>query len=133
MQSSSTIKQEPNNVTHADIVQRGWEAVGRGDWDTLIADYHADMLFVMPSQNDRLDGTGAFRGALENLGAALPPGFEILSIRQIGEFEEVVSIVEWKCNQIPQGSQFSVLFKFANDKVTEERWYVDTEQWKAAF
>ena len=23
----------------ADIVQRGWEAVGRGDWDALVADY----------------------------------------------------------------------------------------------
>jgi len=26
-----------------------------------------------------------------------------------------------------------VLFKFTDGKVHEERWFVDTEQWKAAF
>ncbi len=32
---------------NADIVQRGWEAVGRGDWDALVADYTEDMRFVV--------------------------------------------------------------------------------------
>jgi hypothetical protein len=31
-------------------------------------------------------------------------------------------------------SQCAVLFKFGSDDlITEERWFVDTEQWKAAF
>ena len=38
----------------ADIVQRGWEAVGAGDFDTLVADYVEDMVFIMPGQTDVL-------------------------------------------------------------------------------
>ncbi len=120
-------------VSDVDVVKRGWEAVARGDWDTLIADYTEDMIFVMPGQNDVLEGTAAFRNALENLGAALPPGFDITSIRQIGDAGEVVSVVEWKSDKVPGGSHLAVLFKFTEGKVHEERWFVDTEQWKAAF
>jgi ketosteroid isomerase-like protein len=132
MSDQQAENQNNDQVSHADIVQRGWEAVGRGDWNTLISDYTEDMIFIMPSQNDVLEGTVAFRSVLDNLGAALPPGFEITSIRQIGE-DEVVSIVEWKCEKIPGGSQLSVLFKFEGGKISEERWFIDTEQWKAAF
>lgn len=117
----------------ADIVQRGWEAVALGDWDTLLADYTKEMVFVMPGQNDVLEGKVAFRNALENIGNALPPGFSINAIRQIGEGEEVVSIVEWKSSKVPEGSQLAVLFRFSGTKVQEERWFVDTEQWKVAF
>ena len=119
--------------SNAQIVQRGWEAVARGDWDALTADYVDDMVFVMPGQNDVLDGKRAFRDALNNLGAALPPGFAITGIRQIGDGAEVVSVVDWKCDKVPGGSQLAVLFRFSGDKVREERWFVDTEQWKAAF
>ena len=120
-------------ASDANVVKRGWEAVARGDWDALLADYTDDMVFVMPGQNDVLKGPAAFRKALENLGAALPGGFEITSIRQIGESGEVVSIVEWKSAKVPEGSQLAVLFKLTGGKVREERWFVDTEQWKAAF
>jgi ketosteroid isomerase-like protein len=120
-------------ITDAEIVQRGWEAVAKGDWDTLVADYTEDMIFIMPGQNDVLTGRTAFRDVLNNLGAALPIGFEITSIRQIGNDGEVVSIVEWKSEKVPDGSQLSVLFKLTNSKVYEERWFIDTEQWKAAF
>ena len=114
-------------------MDRGWGAVARGDWEALIADYTADMIFVMPGQTDVLTGRSAFRSALDNLGAILPPGFAITSIRQIGESGEVVSIVEWKSDKCPGGSQLAVLFRFAGDKIFEERWFIDTEQWKAAF
>ena len=117
----------------AGLVARGWEAVARGDWDTLIADYTEDMIFVMPGQNDVLEGRAAFRGALENIGAALPPGFAITGLRQIGGGTEVVSILEWTADKVPGGSQLAVLFRFTGDKIVEERWFVDTEQWKAAF
>ena len=43
-----------------EIVTRGWEAVGRGDWDTLVADYTDDMVFVMPGQSDVLEGRAAW-------------------------------------------------------------------------
>lgn len=115
------------------VVARGWEAVARGDWDGLVADYTEDMLFVMPGQNDTLRGRAAFRAALDDLGAALPPGFEITGLRQIGEQGEVVSIVEWKSARVPEGSQLAVLFRLTGGKVREERWFVDTEQWRAAF
>ena len=91
------------------------------------------MVFVMPGQDDVLEGRDAFRASLNDLGSALPPGFEITSLRQIGEVGEVVSIVEWKSDKVPAGSQLSVLFRLTEGLVTEERWFVDTEQWKAAF
>ncbi len=120
-------------TSDAEIVARGWDAVAQGDWDTLIADYTDDMIFVMPGQNDVLTGTTAFRGALENIGAVLPPGFEFTSIRQIGDSGEVVSVIEWKSDKVPGGSQLTVLFRLTAGKVYEERWFIDTEQWKAAF
>ena len=118
---------------HAGIVERGWQAVARGDWDGLVADYTADMVFVMPGQADKLHGRPAFRAALDTIGAALPPGFTITALRQIAGGGEVVSIVEWTSEKCPDGSQLAVLFRFAGDKICEERWFIDTEQWKAAF
>lgn len=119
-------------ATDSDIVARGWDAVANGDWDRLIADYTDDMIFIMPGQDDVLKGTGAFRTALENLGAALPAGFEMKSIRNIGDSGEVVSIIDWTSNAVPQGSQLAVLFRLRSGKVYEERWFIDTEQWKTA-
>ena len=116
----------------ANIVQRGWEAVGAGDFDTLVSDYVEDMIFIMPGQADVLEGRQAFRAALDSLGEILPPGFEITGLRQIEGGNEVVSIVEWKSEKIAD-SQLSVLFKFNGDKIYEERWFLDTEQWKSAF
>ena len=133
MYDSKTASSNDTALSDAEIVKRGWEAVAAGDWDALIADYTGDMLFSMPGQNDILEGTVAFRSALEVLGTLLPPGFDITSLRQIGENGEVVSILEWKSDKVPEGSQLSVLFKFNDGKVFEERWFVDTEQWKAAF
>lgn len=133
MNTSETAILDREAISTAAIVARGWEAVARGDWDALVTDYTDDMVFVMPGQNDVLDGKIAFRTTLENLGAALPAGFEISAIRHIGDGAEVISILEWTCDKLPEGSQLSVLFKFDGDKIAEERWFVDTEQWKAAF
>lgn len=115
-----------------DIVQRGWDAVAIGDFDSLVTDYREDMKFIMPGQSDILEGRSTFRTALDGLEKILPPGFEITSLRQIEGENEVVSIVEWKSQKITS-SQLSVLFKFEGDKIYEERWFIDTEQWKAAF
>jgi hypothetical protein len=115
----------------ADIVQRGWDAVGAGDFDTLVTDYVEDMTFIMPGQTNVLEGRQAFRAALDDLGKILPPGFEITGLRQIEGESEVVSIVEWKSEKVA-GSQLAVLFKFKGDKIYEERWFIDTEQWKSA-
>jgi ketosteroid isomerase-like protein len=115
-----------------DIVQQGWEAVGRGDFDTLVEDYVEDMVFIMPGQSDILEGRQAFRAALDGLGEILPPGFEITGLRQIEGENEVISIVEWKSERV-EDSQLSVLFKFDGNKIYEERWFLDTEQWKSAF
>ncbi|ABZ74867.1 conserved hypothetical protein [Shewanella halifaxensis HAW-EB4] len=115
----------------ADTVQRGWEAVAAGDFDKLVADYVEEMVFIMPGQTDILEGRTAFRSALDSLGDLLPLGFEITDLRQIEGDNEVVSIVAWKSEKV-SGSQFSVLFKFVDGKIYEERWFVDTEQWKAA-
>lgn len=131
--SNGTERDMTITPSHADIVQRGWDAVGRGDWNTLFADYTADMLFVMPGQTDELRGTAAFRVALENLGAALPPGFEITALRQISDGDEVVSILNWRSTKCAGGSQLAVLFRFTGDKISEERWFVDTQQWRACF
>ena len=116
----------------ADIVQRGWDAVGAGDFDTLVVDYVEEMTFIMPGQSDLLKGRQAFRSALDSLGAILPPGFEITGLRQIEGENEVISIVEWASEKVV-GSQLCVLFTFKGDKIYEERWFIDTEQWKGAF
>lgn len=116
----------------ANIVQRGWDAVGAGDFDTLVADYTEDMKFIMPGQANVLEGRQAFRTALNGIREILPPGFNITGRRQIEGESEVVSVVEWKAEKIA-ASQLSVLFKFKGDKIYEERWFIDTEQWKSAF
>ena len=116
----------------ADIVQRGWEAVGAGDFDTLVADYVEGMTFIMPGQTDILEGRQAFRAALDGLGEILPPGFEITGMRQLEGENEVISIIEWKSEKVSD-SQLSVLFKFEGEQIYEERWFLDTEQWKSAF
>lgn len=119
-------------MTLADIVQRGWDAVGKGDFDTLVGDYTPDMVFIMPGQGDVLKGREAFRLALDGLGEMLPPGFEIKGMRQIEGENEVISVIEWKSDKITD-SQLSVLFKFKENLIVEERWFIDTEQWKTAF
>ncbi|TWX69600.1 nuclear transport factor 2 family protein [Colwellia demingiae] len=116
----------------ANIVQRGWDALGAGDFDTLVSDYVEEMIFIMPGQGDVLKGRQAFRSALDNLGEILPPGFEITGLRQLEGENEVVSIIEWKSDKII-ASQLSVLFKFEGEKIYEERWFIDTEQWKSVF
>ncbi len=133
MPATETASLHKDTISNTEIVKRGWEAVGSGDWDALIADYTADMIFVMPGQDDVLKGRAAFRDVLDNLGAALPPGFEITAMRQIEGNGEVMSIVDWKCDKIQGGSQLAVLFKLSASKIYEERWFMDTEQWKAAF
>ena len=77
------------------------------------------MLFIMPGQEDLLEGRQAFRAALDGLGEILPPGFEITGLRQLEGEQEVVSIIEWKSEKV-SGSQLSVLFKFNGDKIYEE-------------
>lgn len=116
----------------SNIVQRGWDAVSSGDFDALVKDYVEDMLFIMPGQSNVLEGRKAFREALNGLGEILPPGFEITGLRQLEGENEVVSIVEWKSEKV-EASQLSILFKFRRDKIYEERWFIDTEQWKSAF
>jgi hypothetical protein len=45
-----------------------------------------------------------------------------------------MNVVEWTSTKLPDGSQSAILWKFDGDgQITEERWFVDTEQWKAAF
>lgn len=114
------------------IVQRGWNAVGAGDFDRLMDDYVENMVFIMPGQDDVLEGRQVFRSALDGLAGILPPGFEITELRHLEGDDEVVSIVEWTSSKIG-GSQLSVLFRFRDDKIYEERWFIDTEQWKRAF
>lgn len=116
----------------SDIVQRGWDALGAGNFDALIQDYREDMAFIMPGQGNLLKGRHSFRAALDGLSRILPPGFQITKLRHIEGDNEVVSIVEWKSTKIVN-SQLAVLFKFAQDKIYEERWFIDTEQWKGAF
>jgi ketosteroid isomerase-like protein len=119
-------------MTLTDIVQRGWDAVAAGDMDTLVADYTDDMIFIMPGQDDVLKGIPDFRAAVENLGAAVPAGFEITGLQHIEGPGEVVTICSWKSTKVA-ASQVAVLFRLRDDKIYEERWFVDTEQWKGAF
>jgi len=125
-----------SNDVYIETVKTGWADLARGDLDALAAAYADDMIFVLPGQNDVLHGKAAFRSALDALGEALPPGFEITGLRYFsGETEgELANIVEWKSAKIPQGTQSAIGWRFNSDgQITEEHWFVDTEQWKAAF
>ena len=125
-----------SNMRSNVILKAVWEAVERGDLEALTAFYSDDMIFVLPGQNDILRGRAAFRSVLETMSDALPPGFEITNVRYFsGEKDgEIVNVVEWKSTKLPTGTQSAVLWKFnAANKIAEERWYIDTEQWKVAF
>ncbi len=115
-------------------LKKGWDALGAGDMDTLASYYAEDMIFVLPGQNDVLEGRAAFRQALDSIGEALPPGFNITDLRYFPGEDEIVNVVEFTADKLAGGSQCAILFKFDGDnQITEERWFVDTEQWKAAF
>lgn len=121
-------------AVHKETVKKGWGYVAEGNWDALVADYHEDMKFVMPGQNDVLEGAANFRRALDKFGEIVPPGFEILEMEHYeSEAQNVMSVFTWKCTKIPEGTSSSILFKMREGKIEEERWFIDTEQWKAAF
>jgi ketosteroid isomerase-like protein len=116
------------------VLKRAWEALGAGNLDLLASFYAEEMIFVLPGQNDVIKGRAAFRAALDGIGQALPPGFKITDLRYCVGDNEVVNVVEWTADKLPGGSQSAILWKFDDaDRILEERWYVDTEQWKAAF
>jgi ketosteroid isomerase-like protein len=122
------------NTKQIDDLKAGWAALAAGEMDKLASFYAEDMIFVLPGQNDVLKGRSAFRSALDSIGQALPPGFEIKDLRYCPGDNEIVNVLEFTANKLPNGSQCAVLFKFNGDGlITEERWFVDTEQWKAAF
>ncbi|MGI9372009.1 MAG: nuclear transport factor 2 family protein [Hyphomicrobiales bacterium] len=115
-------------------LEAGWAALAAGDMDTLASYYVEDMIFILPGQDDVLEGRQNFRAALDGIGDALPPGFDIKSLRYCAGEGEIVNVIEFTSNKLPNGSQCAVLFKFNTaGLITEERWFVDTEQWKAAF
>lgn len=115
-------------------LKAGWAALAAGDMDKLASFYAEDMIFVLPGQEDVLEGRSAFRKALDGIGDALPPGFDIKDLRYCPGDDEIVNVLEFTADKLPGGSQCAVLFKFNSDGlITEERWFVDTEQWKAAF
>ncbi len=122
------------NSSMVETLKQAWDFLGKGSFDGLAALYATDMVFVLPGQNDVLNGRNAFRAALVDIGAALPPGFDIKDLRYCVGDSEVMNVVEWTSTKLPDGSQSAVLWKFDGDgQITEERWFVDTEQWKAAF
>jgi hypothetical protein len=115
-------------------IVKGWGYVAEGNWDALMADYHQNVRFIMPGQNDVLEGASSLRSALDKFGEIVPPGFEVLGMEHFeSEAQNVVTALSWKCSKIPEGSNSSILFKMRDGKIEEERWFVDTEQWKAAF
>jgi hypothetical protein len=122
------------NAKQLEDLKAGWAALAAGEMDKLASFYAEDMIFALPGQNDVLEGRAAFRAALDGIGQALPPGFEIKSLRYCPGDDEIVNVLEFSSDKLPNGSQCAVLFKFdSDDLITEERWFVDTEQWKAAF
>jgi ketosteroid isomerase-like protein len=122
------------NAKQVADLKAGWAALAAGEMDKLASFYAEDMIFVLPGQEDVLEGRSAFRNALDGIGEALPPGFDIKDLRYCPGDDEIMNVLEFTADKLPGGSQCAVLFKFnADGLITEERWFVDTEQWKAAF
>ena len=90
-------------TTQTDIVRNGWAALAAGELDKLASDYAEDMIFVLPGQNDVLEGRAAFRSALDNVGAALPPGFDITAMTDCAGENEVVTLLRFTADKIPDG------------------------------
>lgn len=123
-----------SDANQIETLKEAWAALAAGEMDRLASFYAEDMIFVLPGQDDVVEGRSAFRAALDGIGQALPPGFEITDLRYCSGNDEVVNILEFRADKLPDGSQCAVLFKFDDDGlVSEERWFLDTEQWKAAF
>ena len=119
---------------NTETIKKAWAHLGAGEMDALADLYSEDMIFVLPGQNDALAGRSAFRSALDQIGDALPPGFEIKNLRYFEGDGDVVNIVEWTANTVTEGTQSSILWKFNDSgQIIEERWYVDTEQRKEEF
>ena len=105
------------------------------DMEKSIAFYEG-VLGMRPGERRLLKVPPVFAYGERGAGDAVPPGFEVTDLRYFaGEIEgEVVNIVEWKASKISGSAQSAVLWKFnESGYITEERWYIDTEQWKAAF
>ncbi|MGF1502397.1 MAG: nuclear transport factor 2 family protein [Paracoccaceae bacterium] len=115
-------------------VADAWAAFGAGEFDALAAFYAEDTLFVMPGQTDVIEGRSAFRAALDGIGEAVPPGFKIDAVRYLTGPDEVVNIIDWSADKLPEGSTLAITFRFDDEGlISEERWFVDTVQWQAAF
>ena len=80
------------NAKQIESLKNGWAALAAGDMDKLASFYAEDMIFVLPGQDDVLDGRTAFRAALDGIGQALPPGFEITSLRYCPGDNEIVNV-----------------------------------------
>jgi len=78
----------------------------------------------VPGQTDLIESIPGFR-------AAVPAGFEITGLRNFEGETEIVTICSWKSTAV-KASQLAALFRFRGEKIFEERWFVDTEQWKGA-
>ena len=78
-----------------EIVRNGWAALAAGELDKLASDYAENMIFVLPGQDDVLEGRAAFRSALDNVGAALPRGFDIKSMTYCTGEDEVVTVLRF--------------------------------------
>src|SRR5215470_613783 len=119
---------------NTEAVKKAWGHLGAGEMDELAKLYADDMVFVLPGQNDIIVGKSKFRSALNDIGQALPPGFEVLNLAYFEGDSDVVNVVKWKSNSIPNATQSTILWRFDDHgKIIEERWFVDTEQWRAAF
>ena len=87
----------------------------------------------MPSESspyDRMKTGSVWPGVIEAYREHLP----------VTDDTRVVTLLEGNTPLIPSvalpkrlGVDVNVLFKFEGDKIYEERWFVDTEQWKGAF
>lgn len=115
-------------------VEKAWSHLGAGEMDALADLYAEDMVFVLPGQADVVEGRASFRAALDGIGQALPPGFEIRDLQYFEGPNGVVNLVKWGSDKLPGGSQAAIYWGFDPEgRITEERWFIDTVQWNAAF
>jgi ketosteroid isomerase-like protein len=101
-------------------LKAGWAAPAAGDMDKLARFYAEDMIFVLPGQSDVLEGRAAFRTALDGIGQALPPGFEITDLRYCPGDDEIMNVLEFTADKLPNGSQCAILFGFGSDNRSYE-------------
>ena len=120
-----------------DLYRQYLEAQRKGDSEAVASLYTEDAKLIPPGRQPLIGRTEIGKYFEGSAGSGIELDLNHIEIE--GNLAWVTGLahwdaVEWTSTKLPDGSQSAILWKFDGDgQIIEERWFVDTEQWKAAF